>query len=198
MSHSPGGQAGGLAIRGQPQRPRGQIEEEEEEEEDPAHNAHNNDDDVSNNPSGSTESPSEGNNNSASEEVEHNKPSKVLAESGITYNVARLGIDSLARALVGLTGRFDVVDCFTTQSGFGFCLLERPLVHVGKDSRYSCSCVSFGNRPDLACQHVFVGFLFSSLFFLLSFSRYQLAVLISSLTVAYRSASWFRFRFSTS
>lgn len=89
------------------------------------------------------------------EEEGSSESSTVQARSGITYDLANLDADSEARALLGLTGRFDVVQCQTTQTGFDFQLSERPRVHIGSDT-YTCTCPSYQGRPDVACQHIFV------------------------------------------
>lgn len=89
------------------------------------------------------------------EEEGSSESSTVQARSGITYDLAHLDADSEARALLGLTGRFDVVQCQTTQTGFDFQLSERPRVHIGSDT-YTCTCPSYQGRPDVACQHIFV------------------------------------------
>lgn len=89
------------------------------------------------------------------EEEGSSESSTVQARSGITYDLAQLDSDSEARALLGLTGRFDVVQCQTTQTGYDFQLSERPRVHIGSDT-YTCTCASFQSRPDVACQHIFV------------------------------------------
>ena len=89
------------------------------------------------------------------EEEGSSESSTVQARSGITYELVNLDADSEARALLGLTGRFDVVNCQTTQTGYDFQLSERPRVHLGSDT-YTCTCSSFQSRPDVACQHIFV------------------------------------------
>lgn len=81
--------------------------------------------------------------------------STVRARSGITYDLHHLDTDSEARALVGLTGQFDVVSCRASQSGYDFQLLDRPRVHIGPDSP-TCTCSTFQGRPDMACHHIFV------------------------------------------
>ena len=93
------------------------------------------------------------------EEEGSSESSTVQARSGITYELVNLDADSEARALLGLTGRFDVVNCQTTQTGYDFQLSERPRVHLGSDT-YTCTCSSFQSRPDVACQHIFVSLTF--------------------------------------
>lgn len=86
---------------------------------------------------------------------ESSQSSIVQARSGITYDLAHLDPDSETRALLGLTGRFEVVHCHTTQTGYDFRLSERPKVHLGSDT-YTCTCSAYQSRPDVACQHIFV------------------------------------------
>ena len=114
------------------------------------------DDDDDDDEEGEEEEEEEGSKEGSSES------STVQARSGITYDLAHLDPDSEARALLGLTGRFDVVQCQTTQTGFDFQLSERPRVHIGSDI-YTCTCSSFQGRPDVACQHIFVSFIPPSL-----------------------------------
>lgn len=109
---------------------------------------------------GMMQDPSEESEEAGVEEVEEeeegsSESSTVQARSGITYDLAQLDSDSEARALLGLTGRFDVVQCQTTQTGYDFQLSEQPRVHIGSDT-YTCTCASFQSRPDVACQHIFV------------------------------------------
>ncbi|KAJ5612888.1 hypothetical protein N7510_006082 [Penicillium lagena] len=89
-----------------------------------------------------------------SDDDESTGTSAVLAGSGITYDLAQLDSESEARALVGLTGQFDVVNCRATRLGYEFQLSDRPQVHLGPDS-YVCTCPTFQSRPDVACQHIF-------------------------------------------
>ncbi|KAJ9491993.1 hypothetical protein VN97_g1243 [Penicillium thymicola] len=78
----------------------------------------------------------------------------VLATSGITYDLSQLDSESEARAFVGLTGHFDVVNCRSTPAGYDFQLSDLPQVHIGADSS-TCTCAVFQDRPDGACQHIF-------------------------------------------
>jgi hypothetical protein len=107
---------------------------------------------------GSTESSSEGEEEEESNEEEEESESasvSVLASSGITYNLSQLDSESEARALVGLTGSFDVVNCRSTSAGYDFQLLDQPQVHIGSDSS-TCSCSVFQGHPEGLCQHIFV------------------------------------------
>lgn len=109
--------------------------------------------------SGSVENSSE----SASgeeEEEEFAESSTLQAKSGITYDLTGLDFDSEAKAVVGLTGEFDVVDCVAADSGYDFQLSEQPRVHIGVD-RDTCSCSAFQRQPSAACQHVFVSPLYA-------------------------------------
>ncbi|EAW11853.1 uncharacterized protein ACLA_006100 [Aspergillus clavatus NRRL 1] len=80
--------------------------------------------------------------------------SAVQANSGITYDLARLDGDCEARALVGLTGQFEVVGCYKAREGYDFQLSERPRVHIGPDA-YTCTCSTYVGHPGVACQHIF-------------------------------------------
>lgn len=104
-------------------------------------------------------SDSDGSESSSGEEsgdvASESTSASVLAPSGITYDLSQLDSESEARAIVGLTGRFDVVNCRSTSAGYDFQLLDRPQVHIGPDAS-TCSCLVFQNRPDGACQHIFV------------------------------------------
>lgn len=96
----------------------------------------------------------EGEESSGDEPSESNSAS-VLATSGITYDLSQLDSEAEARAFVGLTGHFDVVNCRSTPAGYDFQLSDRPQVHIGADSS-TCTCAAFQDRPDGACQHIFV------------------------------------------
>jgi hypothetical protein len=114
------------------------------------------DDDSDHDDGGNDSSLDESSSEAEESDDESTSASAVLAGSGITYNLAQLDSESEARALVGLTGQFDVVNCRATRSGYEFQLSDRPQVHLGPDS-YICTCPTFQGRPDVACQHIFVG-----------------------------------------
>ncbi|CAP95794.1 hypothetical protein E8E15_010754 [Penicillium rubens] len=103
--------------------------------------------------SGEEEEEEEEEESSHDEQSESNSAS-VLATSGITYDLSQLDSESEARAFVGLTGRFDVVNCRSTPAGYDFQLSDRPQVHIGPDSS-TCTCAAFQDQPDGACQHIF-------------------------------------------
>ncbi|KAJ5951993.1 uncharacterized protein N7479_010406 [Penicillium vulpinum] len=90
----------------------------------------------------------------SSDEQSESTSASVLAPSGITYDLSQLDSESEARALVGLSGCFDVVNCRSTPAGYAFQLLDRPQVHIGSESS-TCTCSVFQDRPDGACQHIF-------------------------------------------
>jgi hypothetical protein len=92
---------------------------------------------------------------SSGEEESESTSASVLAPSGITYDLSQLDSELEASAIVGLNGGFDVVNCRSTAEGYDFQLLDRPQVHIDSDSS-TCSCHAFQNRPDGACQHIFV------------------------------------------
>ncbi|CAI7585695.1 unnamed protein product [Penicillium glandicola] len=91
---------------------------------------------------------------SSGDEQSESTSASVLAPSGITYDLSQLDSESEAKALVGLTSRFDVVNCRSTPAGYDFQLLDRPQVHLGSDSS-TCTCAVFQDRPEGACQHIF-------------------------------------------
>lgn len=93
--------------------------------------------------------------NSSESASEEDDVSTVQATSGITYDLTDLDSDSGAKAVVGLTGEFDLVECVGVEGGYDFQLSEQPRVHVGLD-RDTCSCSTFQRQPDAACQHIFV------------------------------------------
>jgi len=110
--------------------------------------------------SSSVESESEEDNEESEESEESSDDesdtgSKVRAHSGITYDLSHLDTESEAQAMVGLMSEFDVVNCRTSSEGFDFQLLDRPRVHIGPDSP-TCTCSTFQDRPENACQHIFV------------------------------------------
>ena len=98
---------------------------------------------------------------SSGEEETESTSVSVLAPSGITYDLSQLDSESEARAFVGLTGSFDVVNCRSTSAGYDFQLLDRPQVHIGSDSS-TCTCSVFQGHPEGACQHIFVSTLWGS------------------------------------
>lgn len=81
--------------------------------------------------------------------------STVSAHSGITYDLSHLDTQSEAHALVGLGEQIDVINARASSTGYEFELLDRPRVHVGKDST-TCTCSAFQERPEVACHHIFV------------------------------------------
>ncbi|KAJ5213359.1 hypothetical protein N7449_000528 [Penicillium cf. viridicatum] len=120
-----------------------------------------NDSDRGEDDSSSEESSSDGEEESEDDDEEssdveqsESNSAAVLATSGITYDLSQLDSESEARAFVGLTGRFDVVNCRSTPAGYDFQLSDRPQVHIGADSS-TCTCAIFQDRPDGACQHIF-------------------------------------------
>jgi hypothetical protein len=102
-----------------------------------------------------SEESEESDENEGSSGGESDGGSKVRAHSGITYDLSHLDTESEAQAMVGLMGEFDVVNCRASSEGFDFQLLDRPRVHIGPDSP-TCTCSTFQDRPDGACQHIFV------------------------------------------
>lgn len=102
---------------------------------------------------GDEEGEGEGNEESSDESASE---SAVRAPSGTTYDLRHLDAESEARALVGLTGQYDVVDCRSSEAGYEFQLLDRPpRVHIGSGSP-TCTCSTFQGRPGVACHHIFV------------------------------------------
>ncbi|KAJ5782368.1 hypothetical protein N7457_004142 [Penicillium paradoxum] len=96
----------------------------------------------------------DGEEESSDEEESESTNASFVAPSGITYDLSQLDSESEARAIVGLSGHFDVVNCRSTPAGYDFQLLDRPQVHIGSDSS-TCSCPVFQSRPEGACQHIF-------------------------------------------
>lgn len=90
-----------------------------------------------------------------SSEEESTRASTVRTRSGITYNLRHLDTESEAKALLGLTGQFEVVNCGVSSSGYDFQLLDRPRVHIGPGPP-TCTCTTFQSRPGVACHHIFV------------------------------------------
>lgn len=115
------------------------------------------DNDNDNEQSGSSASVevSDGGDEASSQEVSESTSASILAPSGITYDLSQLDSESEARAFVGLTGSFDVVNCRSTSVGYDFQLLDRPQVYIGSESS-TCTCSVFQGHPDGACQHIFV------------------------------------------
>jgi hypothetical protein len=66
-----------------------------------------------------------------------------------------LDTESEAKAMLGLTGQFEVVNCGVSSSGYDFQLLDRPRVHIGSGPP-TCTCTTFQTRPGVACHHIFV------------------------------------------
>ena len=90
-----------------------------------------------------------------SSEEESTRAPTVRTRSGITYDLRHLDTESEAKALVGLTGQFEVVNCGVSSSGYDFQLLDRPRVHIGPGPP-TCTCTTFQTRPGVACHHIFV------------------------------------------
>ncbi|PKY01252.1 hypothetical protein P168DRAFT_299535 [Aspergillus campestris IBT 28561] len=101
--------------------------------------------------SGQIESSSE---ESESEEEASPERSTIQGSSGINYSLDRLDNDAEARALVGLASEFDITTCSRWPTGYHFQLSEHRQVHVGPDG-YTCTCLTFVSRPNVACQHIF-------------------------------------------
>ena len=104
-----------------------------------------------------SDSPSEASSEEGREtsEVSESTSASILAPSGITYDLSHLDSETEARALVGLTGSFDVVNSQHTSAGYDFQLIDRPRVRIGADSS-TCTCAVFQSHPDGACHHIFV------------------------------------------
>lgn len=129
-------------------------DEDDEEEESSSAGSSNEDEggERSEDENDSEESSDDGN----GDDAEPTDTSTVRAQSGITYDLRHLDSASVARALVGLNGQFEVVNCHhTSDSGHDFQLLDRPRVHIGSDSP-TCTCSTFQARPEVACHHIFV------------------------------------------
>ncbi|CAG8067837.1 unnamed protein product [Penicillium olsonii] len=103
-----------------------------------------------------SDSPSEASSEEGREtsEVSESTSASILAPSGITYDLSHLDSETEARALVGLTGSFDVVNSQHTSAGYDFQLIDRPRVRIGADSS-TCTCAVFQSHPDGACHHIF-------------------------------------------
>ncbi|KAJ5491426.1 hypothetical protein N7539_002993 [Penicillium diatomitis] len=82
--------------------------------------------------------------------------STIRTRSGITYDLTNLDTESGAKALLGLTGHFEVVNCGTSSTGYSFQLLDRPRVHIGPGKSPTCTCTTFQSHPNVACHHIFV------------------------------------------
>lgn len=115
------------------------------------------------------ESHNENNSNENEEEEEtspDNMASMVLAaKSKIVYDIENLEVESRARALAGLTGRFDVVYCRESSPFYEFQLIERPRIRI-RNGGADCTCSEYRNRPDIACRHIFVSLYY---YYLLSY-----------------------------
>lgn len=90
-----------------------------------------------------------------SSEEESTRASTVRTRSGVTYDLSHLDTESEAKALLGLTGQFEVVNCGASSAGYEFQLLDRPRVHIGPGPP-TCTCTTFQSRPGVACHHIFV------------------------------------------
>jgi hypothetical protein len=97
------------------------------------------------------------NDNEGEEETSpDNMASVILAtKSKIVYDIENLELESRARALAGLTGRFDVVYCRESSPFYEFQLIERPRIRI-RNGGADCTCSEYQNRPDMACRHIFV------------------------------------------
>ncbi|PTU16949.1 hypothetical protein P175DRAFT_0488288 [Aspergillus ochraceoroseus IBT 24754] len=90
-----------------------------------------------------------------SEERDSTGPRTVVhGKSGISYDLSQLDASAEARALVGLTTRFEVLSCSVSRTGYEFVFSEGPRVHLDSDS-YTCTCSTFQSRSDVACPHIF-------------------------------------------
>lgn len=90
-----------------------------------------------------------------SSEEESTRAPTVRTLTGITYDLRHLDTESEAKALLGLTGQFEVVNCSVSSSGYNFQLLDRPRVHIGPGPP-TCTCTTFQTHPRVACHHIFV------------------------------------------
>lgn len=95
--------------------------------------------------------------NDSDSDSQHPVPpsSMVRAQSQIVYDIEHLELDSRARAMAGLNGRFDMVYCRADPAFFEFQLTERPRIRV-RERGAECTCSEYENRPDMACRHIFV------------------------------------------
>jgi hypothetical protein len=94
-------------------------------------------------------------NSDDNEETDAIAPMVLAAKSRIVYDIESLEMESRARALAGLTGQFDVVYCREISPFYEFQLIERPRIRI-RDGGAECTCAEYGNRPDMACRHIFV------------------------------------------
>jgi hypothetical protein len=126
------------------------------------HHSHDSEGEDGSSVESSSEEGEEGGEEKSSDEGESEESTgvSVLAPSGITYDLSQLDSESEARAFVGLTGSFDVVNCRSTSAGYVFQLHDRPQVHIGSDSA-TCTCSGFQGHPEGACQHIFVSTLWA-------------------------------------
>ncbi|CRG89830.1 hypothetical protein PISL3812_06869 [Talaromyces islandicus] len=91
---------------------------------------------------------------SRSDHEEQDDNSMVRSQSQLVYDIESLELDSRARAMAGLHGRFDMVYCRADPAFFEFQLTERPRIRV-RERGAECTCSEYENRPDMACRHIF-------------------------------------------
>ncbi|KAJ5166691.1 uncharacterized protein N7482_005472 [Penicillium canariense] len=116
-----------------------------------------NDEDTDHGNQGNDSSPAESSSQEDGDEDESSEEEstrRVRMRSGITYDLSHLNAESEAKALLGLMGQFEVVNCSASSSGYDFQLLDRPRVHVGPGSP-TCTCSTFQGQPGVACHHIF-------------------------------------------
>jgi hypothetical protein len=89
--------------------------------------------------------------------------SLVEGQSTITYDLRKLSSDTRPKAVAGLKGSFDVERCRERRDGYDFQLADRGRVHINSDGA-SCTCSDFQDEPGVACRHIFVSTLASTVF----------------------------------
>jgi hypothetical protein len=129
--------------------PRRGVNDDDDEEEEDAPRARERDTDDED------DDPEEGSDDADDEEEQEELASMVRARSEIVYDIKSLAMESRARALAGLTGRFNMVYCREAPGLYEFQLAERPLIRM-QEGAAECTCSEYENRPSMACRHIFV------------------------------------------
>lgn len=91
----------------------------------------------------------------ASGDVLPSTRSFISGKSRIRYDIRPLSPSSRDRAVVGLTGNYEVGSCRSRHGNLDFYLADRGHVRFSAE-KLSCDCTDFEKAGTNACRHIFV------------------------------------------
>lgn len=79
----------------------------------------------------------------------------IRGRSTINYRLREFPPASYYSASTGLSGTYQVEQCWTTAEAYVFNLTDHVSVHLRAEEMV-CDCVEFNRSPGRACRHIFV------------------------------------------